>query len=403
MLTNLLVPGTATLTQLAPCLNELGVLNLFIYSHARRTTPASLGLPDDRAINLWLKEYLVRGHLKLFGWQYADTLFPFYHLAWEQGVLWNWRPAPIVHVQLWGAARRILAKARNEGSTTLGLVVNAHPLVVRNLLAEEADRIGVKQGQRRSRLEHAMLEEIATCEHLHAWSRFTRHSFISKGFPSERIHVIPPGFDQSRFYPVTEKESRKDGDTFRVVCVGALTLRKGQIHLLRAWRDLHLKNAELTLIGALNAEMVPLIKLYLDIITYLEYVKNSELRAHLIRSSIMVVPSIEDGYALVVGEALACGIPVIATKNTGAADYIRDGVNGYVVPASSPEAIAEKLLAVYRDPELLRSLQEGARDTIPIIGSWRDRARDIADLYRRLAPAEDSRADKVVSAVHDLA
>jgi glycosyltransferase involved in cell wall biosynthesis len=387
MLTNLLVPGTANLQYLAPCLNELGVLNLFVYSHKRSTTPTSLGLPEDRALNLWPKEYLVRGHLKLLGWRYSDVLFPLYNRIWEDALLRRWRPAPVVHAQLWGAARRILAKSRHEGAATLGLVVNAHPLMMNRLLAEEADRIGIASSRSGDRLTRAVLEEVATCDDLHVWSEFTRRSFVSHGFPAERIHVIAPGQVLSSFYPATEAEQKERDPKFRVISVGAISIRKGQIHLLEAWRRLALPNAELVLVGGMMKEMEPAIRRYAGIFTYEGHVPNAALRSQLIRSSVMIVPSIEDGYALVVGEALACGIPVITTTNTGAADCIRDGINGYVVPIASPEAIMEKLLLVYRDASLLRSLQEGARATISRIGSWRDRARDFAALYRRIAPA----------------
>jgi glycosyltransferase involved in cell wall biosynthesis len=233
-----------------------------------------------------------------------------------------------------------------------------------------------------------MLDEIATCDYLHAWSKFTQTSFVASGFPMERVFVVAPGQVLASFYPANEAERTESGGAFRVISVGQISLRKGQVHLLEAWRRLHLPNADLTLIGRMDEEIEPIIKRYEDIFTHIGFVRNSELRSHLIRSSILVAPSIEDGYALVVGEALACGIPVITTTNTGAADCIRDGVNGYVVPIASPEAIMEKVLAIYRDPDLLRTLQEGARATIPVIGSWRDRARDLAELYHRIAPIQ---------------
>jgi glycosyltransferase involved in cell wall biosynthesis len=384
MLANLLVPGAGNMQKLAPCLNDLGVLNFFVYSHAWSTTPASIGLPPDRAINLWPKEYLVRAHLKLLGWRYSDYLFPLYHRLWEDGVLRHWRPAPVTHVLLWGAARRVLAKARNEGGATLGLVANSHPSFLNRLLAEEGDRIGIKQSRHNRRLQQAILDEVAICEHLQAESEFVRRSYEAQGFPANRIHVVRPGKDLVRFFPQSAAEKTETDGRFRVICVGALSVRKGQIHLLEAWRRLKLANAELTLIGAMNAEMEPIVQRYAAEFTYADRVPD--LRQYFVRSSVMVVPSIEDGYAHVVGEALACGIPVITTTNTGAADYIREGVNGYVVPIASPDAIAEKLLAIYNDPDLLHALQAGARATIPIIGSWRDRARDFAELYRAIAP-----------------
>lgn len=384
-LVNLLVPGLGNLHKTAFHLHEMGVLNRFIYSHALSTTPASLGLPDDRALNLPVKEYLTRGHLMMMGLGLSDRLFPVYNGFWERGVLWRWQPASVVHMLLWGAGGRVLARVRSEGSTTLGLVANAHPDLFRELLAEEADRIGVKRWQAGKRLPRAVLGEVALCDHLHAESEFVRSSFAARGFPAERIHIVRPGKDLSSFYPGNAEEIMQARRKFRVLCVGAISLRKGQVHLLEAWRQLSLPDAELTLLGGISSEIEPLIRSHR--MPFEHIVRVPDVRPYFVRSSVMVIPSIEDGHAHVVGEALACGIPVIATKNTGAADYIRDGVNGYVVPIASPEAIAEKLLALYRDRDLLSSLQEGARATIPVVGSWEDRARDLAALYRKIAPA----------------
>jgi len=61
-------------------------------------------------------------------------------------------------------------------------------------------------------------------------------------------------------------------------------------------------------------------------------------------SDLMLFPSVEDGFALVVAEALACGLPVITTPNTGASDLIRPGENGEIVPICDPKALAEAAL-----------------------------------------------------------
>jgi glycosyltransferase involved in cell wall biosynthesis len=384
-LANLLVPGAGNLQQLAPRLHELGVLNLFVYSHRRSTTPESLGLPEGCALNLWPKEYLTRAHLKLLGWRYTEPMFPIYNAIWELSVLRHWRPAPVVHALLWGAARHVLERARREGSVTIGLIANSHPIQLRQLLAEEAERLRIPfERADDHRLVDAVLQEVASCDHLQAESEFTKRSYIAAGFPAERIHVVRPGKELSRFYPASEAEEQEALSGFRVLCVGAVSLRKGQVHLLEAWRRLHLPNAELTLIGGITADVAAIMRRYGDEFEHFGRVES--LRPYFVRSSVLVVPSIEDGHAHVVGEALACGIPVIATVNTGAADYIRDGVNGYVVPIASPDAIAEKLAALHRDPTLLRALRDGARATIPTVGDWRDRARDFAALYRRIAP-----------------
>jgi glycosyltransferase involved in cell wall biosynthesis len=384
MLVNVLIPGAANFQYLVPHLAELGVLNSFMYSHKLSSTPESLGLQKGLGYNFWPKEYLTQGHMKLIGWYGADTFLPLYYRLWEMGVLRNLRPAPVTHLLLWGAGRQILKRVRADKGVSLGLVANSHPTDLNNLLSEEADSLGIKP-RIMPRLRSRVLEEIDLCDHFHAESQFTRNSFIKNGFPADRIHVVSPGKDLNRFSPPTQKEAdqRKNDKRFRVICVGALSLRKGQVHLLEAWRKLRLQNAELVLVGSETRDMRPLFAKYAGEFTYIR--RAPELRPLLINSSIMVLPSIEDGHAHVVGEALACGLPVITTVNTGSADYIKEGINGYVVPVASAQAIAEKLLVVYENPDLLESLHQGAQATIKTIGSWRDNAVKLAALYRKLA------------------
>jgi glycosyltransferase involved in cell wall biosynthesis len=384
-LTNLLVPGVAHMRPVVPHLEAMGVLNHFYYSHNRATTPASLGLPDDRGSNLWLKEYLVRAHLRTIGWRFTDQMFPLYHALWEQQVLANWRPAPVTHLLLWGAGRKILGRAGLEGSARIGLAVNSHPRLFTDLLAAEGDRLGIAQTRKLTNLQQYIVDEVAACDYIHAESVFTRDSFIRNGFPADRVLLITTGQNLSRFYPVTEDERRVSREKFRVLCVGQIALRKGQVHLLKAWKQMNLPNAELTLIGEVNHQIEPFITPYRDQFTHLLRVPNTEMRAHMATSSVLVLPTIEDGYAFVVVEALACGIPVITTANNGSADLVRDGENGFVVPAGSPEALADKLSLLHADPALLHKLQEGAMATRATIGSWQDRVQEYAVLYRRLA------------------
>jgi len=87
---------------------------------------------------------------------------------------------------------------------------------------------------------------------------------------------------------------------------------------------------------------------------------HPQLAERLRGADIFVLPSLEDGFARTVTEALACGLPVISTPNTGASDLIQSGVNGEVVPIRDPQAIAdavfkwaEKILSPEWQPRVL--------------------------------------------------
>jgi glycosyltransferase involved in cell wall biosynthesis len=116
---------------------------------------------------------------------------------------------------------------------------------------------------------------------------------------------------------------------------------------------------------------------------------RSELYRLYRESSVLVFPSICDGFGMVVTEALAHGLPVITTDQVGAADLIVDGVNGWIVRAGDAEALRERMAHCLEQPEALRSMREAAERT-GFKHSWkayRKRlVRTICDYFGEPAP-----------------
>jgi glycosyltransferase involved in cell wall biosynthesis len=94
---------------------------------------------------------------------------------------------------------------------------------------------------------------------------------------------------------------------------------------------------------------------------------------------VLVLPSIAEGRALVQQEAMACGLPVIATRNAGAEDLLEDGTAGFLVPIRSPEAIAQKLELLAENRALLEQMGEAARGKAREL-SWADYRRRIVEV-----------------------
>ena len=80
------------------------------------------------------------------------------------------------------------------------------------------------------------------------------------------------------------------------------------------------------------------------------------------RHDVFVFPSLFEGLALVQGEAISQGLPVITTPNSGGTDILRDGVDGFIVPIRDPDAIASRLLELYQDRALLQQMSDSARE-----------------------------------------
>ena len=198
-------------------------------------------------------------------------------------------------------------------------------------------------------------------------SGFAERSFVASGVPAEKLRRIPYGGRLDRFKP----QGKPAPGTFQVLFVGHISLRKGIPDLLEAFARLRHPAKTLRLIGSIDPVMAPLLaKLPADRVEFLGNVPNAELARYYSESHVLVLPSIEEGLAMVMAEAMASGCPVIASTNTGAEDLFTDGREGYIVPIRSADAIGEALARIADDPELQAQLRQRAIERIKAIDGW---------------------------------
>jgi glycosyltransferase involved in cell wall biosynthesis len=84
----------------------------------------------------------------------------------------------------------------------------------------------------------------------------------------------------------------------------------------------------------------------------------------------MVFPSIEDGFGMVIGEALACGCPVVASEHTGGRDFFSDGIEGFIVPPRDVDALVQRLESLIQDEPRRQRMSEAALKRVAAIGGW---------------------------------
>ncbi|MDB5108516.1 MAG: hypothetical protein JWM69_1457, partial [Candidatus Binatus sp.] len=114
---------------------------------------------------------------------------------------------------------------------------------------------------------------------------------------------------------------------------------------------------------------------------------------HYSQASVLVVPSIQEGLALVQAQAMACGVPVIATENAGAADLFSDGVEGFIVPPRDPRAIREKLQTMIENPSMRDQMGEAALARVRAIGGWEDYGQRAVNFHRDAIAARTAQVD----------
>jgi len=197
--------------------------------------------------------------------------------------------------------------------------------------------------------------EIAEADRILVGSRFVRESFIAQGVAAERLCVEPYGVDTSRFGPPPTDRSRQG---FRALYVGQIGQRKGISYLLEAWRLFRGPDTELQIVGGIVGDPAPF-RAQQALYRYLPAVPQAELPGIYHAADVFVFPTLIEGMGLVVVEAMACGLPVICTDR-GPDDLVRDGVEGFIVPIRSPQAIAEKLELLRADPALRERMAQAA-------------------------------------------
>jgi glycosyltransferase involved in cell wall biosynthesis len=187
------------------------------------------------------------------------------------------------------------------------------------------------------------LREYEQADQIHVSSQYVWESFLEAGIAESRLVRFPLTPDP-RFTPPSRPLS---SSTFDVVYVGSLTVHKGVPLLIDAVRRLPFADLRLVLVGGWGTRGMR---------RFLEdaHAKDSRISAHpgdplghLQAARLCVHPAYEDGFAYAPTEAMACGVPVIVSEDTGMKELLGDSTWGKVVPTGDLDALTEAIEAAY--------------------------------------------------------
>jgi len=204
-------------------------------------------------------------------------------------------------------------------------------------------------------------------------SEYVRRTLLERGTAPDRIAVLPYGVDVERFRP----QPREPRPTFRMLFVGNISQRKGIKYLLEALRRLKLPDSELVLVGRIVGPASAL-EPYADLFRHVPHVPYHEVHRLFADADLFVYPSLHEGSAFATYEALASGLPVICTPNTGS--VVRDGTDGYLVPVRDVPALMEKIELLYRNPARRAAMGRAARQRAQDF-TWRAYRERLAGLF----------------------
>jgi glycosyltransferase involved in cell wall biosynthesis len=202
-----------------------------------------------------------------------------------------------------------------------------------------------------------------------AVSEFTA-AFVRSLVPDAPLVIVHSAIDRNRFSPSQQTSPRERPI---VLTVRRLVPRNGVDVLVEAWRSAGLNERAQLLIGGSGPEMTRIRRLAKGdpSIRLIGYVPDKRLPALYRDADIFVLPSRSgEGFGLVVLEAMASGLPVVATASGGVIDIVTDGVNGRLVPPSDVGALAHALSELIDDAVLRGALRTGALESVSSI-SWK--------------------------------
>jgi len=217
-------------------------------------------------------------------------------------------------------------------------------------------------------------EEVLRADYCVAASNFTRRTLTDAGVPDGGILTLPLGADLStfRFAP------RPTEGPFRILFVGGVGQRKGIKYLLDAYARIRSRSTRLVVVGPLIGSG----RAFRTHAREVEYVGRADRDAvvkHMHRSHVLVLPSLFEGFGLVLVEAMATGLPVIGSTHSAAPDIVREGTDGYVLRPDDVDGLADRLTRLIEDRRMAAEMGAAAAERAAEFGWNRhvDRLRDV--------------------------
>ena len=344
----------------------------------------STGLPADKYHRCWPFHVAMKPFYHLTPWwcwveKPFHALFPIWRW-WLKRQMWP--PADVVHA-IMGFATEPFDWAEQHGALKVVDASNSHPTSYYGYLQRECDLWCPGEKVPIPRWMFArMNRELERADVVLCPSAFVRDTMLANGIPGGKCFVSPFGVDTSVF-----KKREALPPKPRFIAVGSICLRKGHQYLFRAFEQVKrsLPEAELICVGNFRPDFRLERRRWEGTFTHYPSLSHSELAGLLTECTAFVFPSLEEGFARVLVEAMAAGLPVVASYESGATTLITDGREGFIVPPRDPQRIAEAMIKLAQGCALNQQMSEYAYRKGTERNTWQDYGdRLLAEYTRRL-------------------
>lgn len=276
--------------------------------------------------------------------------------------------SPDVVVAFAWSARNTFEKAKAKGIRCVLEECGSANAHQEKLLDDEHNRLGLKKriGVRMAVIENEQ-EECAAADVILCPSDYVADSFGVYGINRDRCIVIPYA-SNPRF---VNNKTKRTGGKFRILFVGSIGPRKGIVYLLQALQNLPPGSFECTVIGRVEPGFELIFSKFRSLVNYIPSVPHERMPSFFEWASVFVLPTLDEGMAYVIMEALASGTPVITTAHSGATRVVKHQENGFIVEIRDVEAISKALTMLADSPEFLENMSKNAKQSA-IAWTWDD-------------------------------
>ncbi len=368
-----------------------------LFTNYPRWAAGRFGMPGECVRSFWLHGGIARVARRL---QEKNILH--YREAWFHRIFGYWASAQMAKeywdvIHLWsGVAEEVLRRSHRSPTLKILMRGSAHIRAQARLLEEEENRTGAPQDRPSPWIIAREEREYELADLIVVLSTFAYDTFVAEGVPWEKLRLLPLGTSLDAFRPSsTVVEARceriRAGEPLRVLYVGALSFQKGFWDLAAVLRVLAGDRFRFRVIGPVAREAKPLVATVGNLAEFVPKRPQRELPKRYRWGDLFVFPTIQDGYAVVLAQATAGGLPILTTPNSCGPDLIREGQTGWIVPIRSPRDFVERLrwCDAHRE-ELAAMVRRIYQDYKP--RDWSDVAAD----FEAICAASLSKADRKV-------
>lgn len=276
---------------------------------------------------------------------------------------------------------RLIAKAKRHGVPVILDVPIAHMRLYHEIMEPEFSKYGLPYNEPNweywvKRIE----EEYLAADWLCVGSHYVKQTLIERGVTADRIVINRTGVDGNHWAKCYQSAQRGSNKLI-FIFTASVVLRKGIQYLLEAWRKADLKNAELRIVGGGSLPWDKLAGGPLPgSVTMVGRLNHQQLQDEYSKAHVYVLPSLQEGLARSGLEAMAAGLAMIVTVETGLTDFVQHGRQGWIVESRDAGALAERLSWCAENSEAVSAAQQASYETGKLLdfSAYGRRCADIA-------------------------